>query len=409
MKLLSIKSRLNSRCFVLRFCLLLGVLAFGANATTEPSQPSLTESKRPTLGVMAFDVPNDIGIDSAAGVLASLMARHMEQTGRYQLLERPLLHKVLEERAMEQLGLLHNDDAASAGRLQGADQVVVGSAMRLGKRKIATARIVNVQTASVIAGATVEWQRPEDMESTLELLAWRLSGRSDLTLHSRRTADALKQSRGGVRIGLAYGESSMEQWSRLPGTIWEYNRREQLGLSGIPLQVFYHSRFIDVEVGGSIPRSQGGLWLQGTLWPQTHVGLTAAHRYDLITVEDGQGKAGAMFWRSSLFGMGFRISPQFRFTLLKGIAHGGDGWIRADSGPSSGPRESIEERFDFLSGPTWAQAEYRLDERWSLRMDYHHALERSFLHISQSATDRSSQRWGHGREISLSAGYGLGL
>ena len=87
-------------------------------------------------------------------------------TGKFEVVERNLLQKVLEEQQLGMTGYIDQESAISIGQLLGVEAIVTGSITNLGKSVKINARLISTETGSVFAVASVTVHK----DSTIRLL-----------------------------------------------------------------------------------------------------------------------------------------------------------------------------------------------------------------------------------------------
>ena len=144
----------------------------------------------PTIAIS--DLSNDTGdptFDSAGPGLASILITRFARTESVQVVERGRLREVLAEIDLGASGAVDPSTAAQAGKLLGADYVVLGSIFTVRLPAIAVSvRIVAVQTGEVVVAEEVAGEvgeRGEEFFVLVDELAFALLDGLDVRLASR--------------------------------------------------------------------------------------------------------------------------------------------------------------------------------------------------------------------------------
>ncbi|NQT65292.1 MAG: hypothetical protein HQ554_03835 [FCB group bacterium] len=87
-------------------------------------------------------------------------------SGKFEVVERNLLQKVLEEQQLGMTGYIDQETAISLGRILGVDAIITGSITDLGSNVKINARLISTETGSVFAVASVQVYK----DSTIKLL-----------------------------------------------------------------------------------------------------------------------------------------------------------------------------------------------------------------------------------------------
>jgi len=206
-----------------------------------------------------LDFPNLDGKVSDLGrYLTEELTTRLFRTGRFQLVERQLLKKVLEEQKLGASGLLDENAASRLGRLLGVEALTAGTVADLGPTVKINARVITVETGSLASVATVSLagtgevarllgRKPEDGTQTQ---SGRFDGTWDVTVGcppSGRGAGYSSQFSGVVKNGVLhaqYGVEGMPSSMTLDGRINPDGSAAFLayGLTGDPRTTVNNSR-----------------------------------------------------------------------------------------------------------------------------------------------------------------------
>jgi hypothetical protein len=374
----------------------------------------VSASDQMRIGIIEFDEKNSIGTENAGIVVPGILSTYFKKLGQYRLEERVYLKNVLQEQAMIQAGFINDNDAQEYGRINGVDAIIAGSVMRIGDRLIINARMVNVNTGHLIESGHVQFYNPEELEVKVEELAYLLHGFTTREYKTIKLRYALKTNRYGLRVGTGWAENRIQQWYETPQGYWLYRDYEQTATAGLNLEFFWQAEYFDIEAGGVVPNIVGILWAGANFYPTTHVGLAYRRLWLVNTVNDKDWEVGSFHYRSSLPGLAFRVSENFRFALYKGITHFEDSKLRFQDHQAKAPYIQLKQRFDFLDGPTMATVEYRIDDNWLFNATYFHNLEKSYKTADYTYSPDNSQKLdreitGFARMLLLNVGYSFAL
>lgn len=100
--------------------------------------------------VLEFDEKNDIGVDGAGAIIAEWLIGAINETGKYEIVERPLLRKVLEEKGFQLTDVVDPETATRFSTVYGVRYIITGSVMKWGERISITSRLISVDTAEII-------------------------------------------------------------------------------------------------------------------------------------------------------------------------------------------------------------------------------------------------------------------
>ncbi len=157
-------------------CPVLTLLAFvfGQPEPAPASQPTVSSTRPITLAVLDFavDAPNgnEIGQQIAEVITISLSG------GQFEIVDRSTLAETLKEQELTLTGLVNTDHAVKAGRLVGAEIIVVGKAFTMGKNLFLTAKIIGTET-SRLDGDMIKGDAGADLAELAVQLSERLAQR----------------------------------------------------------------------------------------------------------------------------------------------------------------------------------------------------------------------------------------
>lgn len=154
--------------------------------------------------IAIFD-PQDKNNTGYKSVVREILSTSLTKSTFYKPVERALIDKVLEEYKYQTLGLVNDGEVIELGKQIGADFVCVSMIEKMGTNFFVTAKIVNVNTASVEAQSYVKTKDGEnDLFEKLEELANSLIGikptasSSGKTTSSNSNSSSYAVSVGGV-------------------------------------------------------------------------------------------------------------------------------------------------------------------------------------------------------------------
>ncbi len=90
------------------------------------------------------------GTKDIGKIVAEWLITAFVNEGRFEVIERRLLEQILEEQQMSQSGLVDQDTASAIGKLLGVKVIISGSVSKLQNFMEVNARIVDVETGSII-------------------------------------------------------------------------------------------------------------------------------------------------------------------------------------------------------------------------------------------------------------------
>lgn len=161
------------------------------------------------VGVVQFEEKNQIELENAGTIVAEWMATEMGKIGKFEMAERLLLSKVLEEQKLMLSGVIDENQAVEIGKIYGIQAVVTGAVMKVGEDISVTGRIISVRNGRVIKTANVKTRSLEKLEEEIFVLANALCDIDREQFEISRDIEKRKYSRleFGGGAGLAYNNS----------------------------------------------------------------------------------------------------------------------------------------------------------------------------------------------------------
>jgi TolB-like protein len=115
------------------------------------------EFKRTKIAVLDFETQGAGFSDSDMGkVVAEWLITALVKNGRFDVVERRLLEKILGEQRLHMSGVVDQSSAAKVGKLLGVKIIISGSVVKFQNSMEANARIIDVESASIIAAESVK-------------------------------------------------------------------------------------------------------------------------------------------------------------------------------------------------------------------------------------------------------------
>ncbi len=109
---------------------------------------TLAEVQRPSIAV--FDPTTSGELDEGTKIaIREMISYTVVNTGQYNLVERSLLEKVMQEQQFNNSGLVSETDATEIGKLAGANKIILSVLAPTGGRFMLSIKSIDVKTASV--------------------------------------------------------------------------------------------------------------------------------------------------------------------------------------------------------------------------------------------------------------------
>ena len=148
--------------------LFLTSLVFAANT-------AYADFKKTKIAVMDFQVQGEkFETEDIGKIVAEWLITAFVQEGRFDVVERRLLEKILQEQKLGVSGVVDSESIARLGKVLGAKIVVTGSVMKLRQFMEVNARLINVENGSIIAAEKVKSESATKLEALVTEMAVRI-------------------------------------------------------------------------------------------------------------------------------------------------------------------------------------------------------------------------------------------
>lgn len=120
-------------------------------------QPASAEFKKTKIAVLDFQVQGEkFETDDMGKIVSEWLITTIVKTGRFDVVERRLLEKILHEQKMGSSALIDQQSAAKLGRILGVRTIVTGTVTKLSGYLEVNARVISVETGSIITAEKVK-------------------------------------------------------------------------------------------------------------------------------------------------------------------------------------------------------------------------------------------------------------
>ncbi len=118
--------------------------------------PAAADFKKTKIAVLDFQVQGMRAESDMGKIVAEWLITALVKEGRFDVIERRLLEKVLEEQKIGASGVVDESSASKLGKVLGAKIVITGSVMQFQNVMEVNARIIEVESSSIIAAENVK-------------------------------------------------------------------------------------------------------------------------------------------------------------------------------------------------------------------------------------------------------------
>lgn len=134
------------------------------------------QAQQQKVAVVEFEVKGNVGIKDAGTIIAEWMSSGISKTGKFELYERILLKKVLEEQKLGVTGIISEDTASKMGEIYGVEALISGSIIEFQGIFSINARLIDTMTGKVMESADFKTRDSSAFASVMDKMAMVLAG-----------------------------------------------------------------------------------------------------------------------------------------------------------------------------------------------------------------------------------------
>lgn len=139
------------------------------------------DSGKIKIAVLDFQLQGDkFANDDMGGIVAEWFITAMVNAGRFDIVERSLLQKILSEQKLIMTGMVDTGSATQLGKLLGAKVIITGSVMRLGEVFEINARMIDVESTSIISAEHEKTSAVSQLQEVVASLSKKMIGKFPL-------------------------------------------------------------------------------------------------------------------------------------------------------------------------------------------------------------------------------------
>ena len=120
----------------------------------------LYSQAKTNIAVLSFEAKN-VGQETADAV-ADILSTELFNTNRFNVVERQMMTRILEEQQLSMTGITDASQAAEIGKILNVEKIMIGSLSKLGNTFIINSRVVDVETGAVELAQNSTCQGGED-------------------------------------------------------------------------------------------------------------------------------------------------------------------------------------------------------------------------------------------------------
>ncbi len=147
-------------------------------AKVKPGSGSAPRAWRPAGGetLAVADLQAESVSASDASVITSLLRGELVKTGRFKVVEKANMDKILQEQAFQQTGCTSSECAVKLGRVLNVKLMIVGEFGKLMGDSFVNVRVIDVETGLVVHADKAKGNTSDALENAINSMAARLAG-----------------------------------------------------------------------------------------------------------------------------------------------------------------------------------------------------------------------------------------
>ncbi|OGR17322.1 MAG: hypothetical protein A2X81_08480 [Desulfobacterales bacterium GWB2_56_26] len=133
--------------------------------------PVLADFQRTKIAVLDFAMIGEkLEPEGIGTILSEWFITSIVKSGRFEVVERAMLQKIIAEQNLTTTGLVDESTASQLGKLLGVDVIITGSILKLRNSIDINARIISVQSGSIIAAEDISTDTDKDYRDLVKQL-----------------------------------------------------------------------------------------------------------------------------------------------------------------------------------------------------------------------------------------------
>ncbi|OGR18728.1 MAG: hypothetical protein A2X81_01310 [Desulfobacterales bacterium GWB2_56_26] len=158
---------------------------------------AMAEFQRTKIAVLDFEQTGDAFETKGLGpIAAEWFTTGMVKSGRFDVVERAMLQKILTEQKMAAAGIVDESSAAVLGRILGVKAVATGSVIKDRRTIEVNARVISVESGEIIAAESFRGNSEEELHGMIDQLT------ASIIRNFPLTGYVVKKATGSVVIDL---------------------------------------------------------------------------------------------------------------------------------------------------------------------------------------------------------------
>lgn len=168
--------------------------------------PAGAEFQKTKIAVLDFEMIGDkMDTASMGAIISEWFITGIVKSGRFDVVERAMLQKILAEQNLGTSGMIDEQGAAALGKVLGVKAIISGSLLKLQDAIDINARVINVENGSIIAAENIRSSGKSDLHALVDELIGRILLNFPLTGYVVKKGDRTAIIDLGLDSGLTAG------------------------------------------------------------------------------------------------------------------------------------------------------------------------------------------------------------
>lgn len=186
------------------FLLCFLLLASGFQLVSPAS--SRAEFQKTKIAVLDFELIGDkLETQDMGAILSEWFITSIVKSGRFDVVERAMLQKILAEQKLSATGIIDDTSASQLGKILGVKVIITGSVLKIGKTIEINSRVIDVESGSIIAAENIRSNAETDLYGLVIQLTSKIMQNFPLTGYVVKRTDDSAIIDLGLGSGLSEG------------------------------------------------------------------------------------------------------------------------------------------------------------------------------------------------------------
>lgn len=162
--------------------------------------------KRTKIAILDFElIGNSFDESNLGAAISEWFITSIVKTGRFDVVERTLLNKILEEQKLGLTGVIDQQSASQIGQILGVNAIISGSVLKVSNSFEVNSRVINVENGSIIAAESIQCKSSRELRPSIKELTNKIISNFPLTGYIVKRSKNISTIDLGLNSGLTVG------------------------------------------------------------------------------------------------------------------------------------------------------------------------------------------------------------